>query len=296
MGAPRVARRLRTFASDALPVTVLIVFLLLLWEAIKLVAGQATRYHIELFGLTLDGTWKPPLQIHIANDLNMPHIWSVVIALAEPAQRTGAPLWGVLASAAAYTMREAFLGFLIGSAVGVALAVVMSRVALVERAFLPYVVASQTIPIIAIAPMIVIAFQGGWASVALISAYLAFFPVTIGCLRGIQSVDPMMADLLRSYAASSSQKLIKLEFPSSLPYLFSGLRLAAAASFVGAIVAELPSGVADGLGHFILVFNQFYITGPERLWAAIVVTGIIGLVPFALVVVLEYAVLPRHHA
>src|SRR5439155_10763181 len=132
----------------------------------------------------------------------------------------------------------------------------------------PYVVASQTVPIIAIAPVVVIWLQAGWLSVAVISAYLTFFPVTIAGLRGLRSPDPRALELMRSYAASPRDVLVKVRMPAAAPYLFAALKVVPTAGGVGAIIGELPSGIRDGLGGAILNFNQRYITGSPQLWAA----------------------------
>ena len=137
----------------------------------------------------------------------------------------------------------------------------------------PYVVASQTIPIIALAPMIVFALGQGVASVVIIATYLTFFPVTIAMIRGLRSSDPRALELMRSYAASRWAIYWKLRLPASMPYLFTALKIAATASIVGAIIGEGTGGIQDGLGRVIITFNQYYITGPEKLWAAIFVSA-----------------------
>ena len=149
-------------------------------------------------------------------------------------------------------------------------------------------VASQTVPILAISPIIVVATQAGWLSVAIVSMYLTFFPVTIGALRGLRAADARAFELFRSYAASNRQVLWRLRLPASVPYLFASLRIAAAASVIGAIIGELPSGIADGLGSAILNYNQYYITAPERLWATIVMCSLVGLAFVGLVRLAEW--------
>jgi NitT/TauT family transport system permease protein len=119
--------------------------------------------------------------------------------------------------------------------------------------------------------------------VAVISAYLTFFPVTIAGLRGLRSPDPRALELMRSYASSSRDVLLKVRLPAAAPYLFAAFKVAATASVVGAIIGELPSGIRDGLGGAILNFNQFYVSGPPKLWAAIIVAAIVGIGFFALV-------------
>ncbi|HEV7809828.1 MAG TPA: ABC transporter permease subunit, partial [Candidatus Limnocylindrales bacterium] len=148
-----------------------------------------------------------------------------------------------------------------------------------------------TIPIIALAPMITYAFGGTLASVVVIATYLTFFPVTIAMIRGLRSLDPRALELTRSYAASRWQVYRKLRLPASLPYLFTALKIAATASIVGAIVGESPGGIAEGLGRVILTFNQYYITGPEKLWAAIIASGLLGVVFYLIVRAVEVAVL-----
>jgi NitT/TauT family transport system permease protein len=152
-------------------------------------------------------------------------------------------------------------------------------------------VASQTIPIVALAPMIVLAFGQSVVSVVIIATYLTFFPVTIAMIRGLRSPDPRALELMRSYAASRWAIYRKVRLPASVPYLFTALKIAATASIVGAIIGEGPGGIPDGLGRAIINFNQQYITAPEKLWAAILVSALLGITFFALIRVAELIVL-----
>ena len=152
---------------------------------------------------------------------------------------------------------------------------------------MPYVIASQTVPIIALAPMIVFAFGANVTSVVIITTYLTFFPVTIAMIRGLRSFDPRAMELMRSYAASRLAIFWKLRLPASLPYLFTALKISATASIVGAIIGEGPGGISDGLGRVIITFNQYYITGPEKLWASIVAAAILGITFFLCVRAVE---------
>jgi NitT/TauT family transport system permease protein len=174
---------------------------------------------------------------------------------------------------------------------GLVLATVFVHSKLLERAFVPYVIASQTVPIIALAPMIVFAFGANVVSVVIIATYLTFFPVTIAMIRGLRSFDPRAMELMRSYAASRSQIYWKLRLPASLPYLFTALKISATAGIVGAIIGEGPGGISEGLGRLIITFNQYYITGPEKLWAAIGGTALLGILFFLLIVAVEWYVL-----
>ena len=258
-------------ARGALSFLVVIVALAILWEGAKLLGGDRSE------------SWTPPFQWTVASDLNMPHLWDIAASFAEPAQRNGPPLAFVLLNAGIFTFREAFGGFVFGAILGLALAIVFVHSPLLERALVPYVVASQTVPIIAIAPVVVIWLRGGWLAVAVISAYLTFFPVTIAGLRGLRSPDPRALELMRSYASTPRDVLLKVRLPAAAPYLFAAFKVAATASVVGAIIGELPSGIRDGLGGAILNFNQFYVSGPPKLWAAIIVAAIVGIGFFVLV-------------
>ena len=121
------------------------------------------------------------------------------------------------------------------------------------------------------------------AAVVIVATYLTFFPVTIAMIRGLRAFDPRAMELMRSYAATRWEIFWKLRLPASLPYLFTALKIAATASIVGAIIGEGPGGINDGLGRAIITFNQYYITGPEKLWAAIVVAAALGIAFFSIV-------------
>ena len=193
--------------------------------------------------------------------------------------------------AALYTWREAFIGFVLGSVLGLALATAFVHSRLAERAFVPYVIASQTIPIIALAPLVVFALGQDVLSVVVIATYLTFFPVTIAMIRGLRSFDPRALELLRSYGASKTGIYTKLRLPASMPYFFTALKIAATASIVGAIIAEDTGGISEGLGRVITTFNQYYITEPEKLWVAIFVAGVLGVAFFLVIRVAEIIVL-----
>ena len=231
------------------------------------------------------------------NGRTMPHVYDMVGQLFEPSRRNGPLLIDVLLDAALFTAKEAAVGFVLGAAVGFAIAVVLSESRLLQRGFLPYIVASQTIPILAIAPMIVV-WTGSrgtpaWFSVAINAAFLTFFPVTINTLRGLDSADPRALELMRSYAASKWAILWKLKVPASLPYLFVAFKISATASVVGAIVGELPSSIQDGLGGAILNFNQYYLSSPPSLWATNLIAALLGVTFFAIVAIVEHFVVRR---
>jgi NitT/TauT family transport system permease protein len=194
--------------------------------------------------------------------------------------------------AAFLTLREALVGFLIGGIVGFGLGVLFVRSATAERAFMPYVVASQTVPIIAIAPMVVV--WGGrlavphWLTVSIIAAYLTFFPVVINTVRGLRSPEATSMELMRSYASTPREILWKVQVPAALPYIFTALKVSAAASVIGAIVGELPAGFRGGLGRDLLQFSQQFTAAPQKLFAAVVIAGLAGIVFVGLVTLTEH--------
>lgn len=252
----------------------------------------------KLFGVLMGGTWPftdIPMKPRPGNN-SMPHVWDIVGALFRPARRGGEPLLGVLAVATLYTLREALVGFLVGGLIGFAIGVLFVRSRAAESAFMPWVVASQTIPIIAIAPMVVIWGRQldvpGWVAVAIIAAYLTFFPVVINTVRGLRSPEATATELFHSYAASHSQRLWKLQVPSALPYIFTALKISAAASVVGAIVGELPAGFADGLGRALLQFNQVFTADPAKLYAAVLMSAVGGIAFVGIVSLAEKLTLP----
>ena len=168
---------------------------------------------------------------------------------------------------------------------------------MLQRGFLPYVIASQTVPILAIAPMVVIWLASihvtAWISVSVIAAYLTFFPVVIATLRGLHAADHRAVELMRSYAANRWTVLWKLRFPAALPYLFTALRVSATASIVGAIIGEQPSSIAGGLGGAILNFAQYYSIQPQNLWATNIIAAALGIAFFLVVVGAEKLVVRR---
>lgn len=254
----------------------------LLWEGVKFLGGTPWREPLALPGAPV--LHDPPFRWDFANDLNLPHIWNIVLTFFEPWQRNANEnVLQYLVGSALYTWREAALGFALGAVLGLVLATLFVHSRLLERAFVPYVVASQTVPIVALAPMIVFAFGPTITAVVIVATYLTFFPVTIAMIRGLRAFDPRAMELMQSYAASRWEIYWKLRLPASLPYLFTALKIAATASIVGAIIGEGPGGINDGLGRAIITFNQYYITGPEKLWAAIVVSAGLGIVFFSLV-------------
>ena len=263
-----------------------LVILMGVWEGAKALGGDPWRF------TTSSGeeiVYRPPFKWQIANDLSLPHVWEIAEALAAPVQRQQTQsLAQYLVGAAIYTGSEAALGFLFGGLFGLLLAAIFVHSKLAERAFMPYVVASQTIPILALAPLITLALGNGLVGLVVVASYLTFFPVAIAQLRGLTSPDPRALELMRSCAASRWTVFWKLRMPASLPYLFAALKIAATASIVGAIVGEgNPGGSQFGLGRAILNFNEQYGSAPEKLWAAILAAGLLGMTFFLIIRIAE---------
>jgi NitT/TauT family transport system permease protein len=261
-----------------------VAFVAVLWEGVKLLGGDPFRVDGQVI-------WTPPLDIGLASDINMPHLWVIFTRLFEPltsgAEQT---LLAYLVDQTAYTLRSALIGFTIGGLLGIGLAVLFVHSGLIERALLPFVVASQTIPIIALAPLIVFLVGRDVGSVVIVATYLSFFPVTIAMLRGLRSPDPRALELMRSYAASRRAVLWKVRFPASLPYLFTAMKITATAAIVGAIVGEGSGSLQAGLGRALVFFSQQYTIAPEKLWAAILVCSVVGVLCFGLVRLVEMGV------
>lgn len=253
-----------------------------LWEGYKLIGGAT------------DGNWPGTATELPVNpdDLTMPHVWSIVGALFEPVQRgSDDSLAFFLFKSAWFTFKEAAIGFVIGAAVGLGLAMVMLRSRFLDRGLVPWINISQTVPLIALAPIVVTwgrtTFLSDVQAVSLIAAYLTFFPVAVNGLAGLKSPDPADIELMRSYAASWRQTLVHLRMPAARPYLFPAFKLAATLSVVGSIVGEISAGVRGGLGRVILDFAGRYTTGPEKLYAAVLAAGLLGLFVFTLADLVE---------
>jgi NitT/TauT family transport system permease protein len=238
--------------------------------------------------------WTHPFPV---DGTTMPHIHDMIHALFVHPNAQEPLLIVTLLKAAAFTAREAALGFAMGATGGFVLGTLLAHSRMLQRGFLPYVIASQTVPILAIAPMVVIWLASvhvtAWISVSVIAAYLTFFPVVIATLRGLHTADHRAVELMRSYAANRWTVLWKLRFPSALPYLFTALRVSATASIVGAIIGEQPSSIAGGLGGAILNFAQYYNLQPQNLWATNIIAALLGIAFFLIVAGAEKIVVRR---
>jgi NitT/TauT family transport system permease protein len=261
-----------------------------LWEGYKAVGNPDGTV---LFGVRI---------LPRADDLSMPHLYTVLQRLGRPELTGGRPVWLVVLHACLFTLGITAVGFVVGAIVGLLLAVLMQRFRLVERGLLPYVILSQTVPLVALAPLIA-GWSGNlsfgpypwqdWMTVAVIAAYLAFFPVAVGMLRGLESPAAAGVELMRSYAAGWWRTLVKLRLPASLPYLFPALRLAGAAAVVGAVVGEISTGTRGGIGRLLIEYSREATSDPAKVYTAMLGAALLGLVVAGLVALLELPLM-RH--
>lgn len=287
---PGLGAALKPVYRFTLITVAVLVAVVLLWEGYKAV-GQLTGDKIPFTSL--------PLPVS-SSDYAMPHILTILAALAEPTSgSSGQTLFVYLLDQLSVTLREAGIGLFFGALIGCVLAVLLREIVVLGRGLLPWLVMSQTIPLVALAPIIVVwagtAGFPSWVAVTIIAAYLSFFPVVINMLTGLNSPDPVQIELMHSVSASRWQVLWWLRFPTALPNLFTGLRLAATASVIGAIVGELSAGTGLGIGRAILTAAYYYSNSPETLFAAVLIASLGGVVFVQIITVIEVLVLRKRN-
>ena len=260
---------------------------LLFFVALALAAGAWEFY--KLIGPDDGGTIFGWRVIPKTNDRVMPHTWSMVAELFDPAIGSRDQLvWEVLLGYAWYTFQMSIAGLAVGALVGVGLAVLMARFRIVERGLFPYVVVSQTIPLIALAPQVT-AIRGSldwpqWTSAVALAGFLSFFPISVATLRGLQDVPAASLELMDSYAASWWTTLRKLRFPMAVPSMVPGFKLAATAAVIGVIVTEITLGGLRGVGFATIDYSQKVTSQPASVYAAVFAASALGLVMFVLVI------------
>ena len=198
----------------------------------------------------------------------------------------------LLLDSAWVTVTEVLLGYLLAVVVGVGLAALVASSRLAERSVYPWLVASQMVPVVAIAPIIVIWTGFDIWSKVIVIALVSFFPIAVNMIDGLRSTDPDLINLLRTLGATRWQRFRIARFPSALPFLFSGMKVAAALSVIGAVFAEWV-GSSEGLGYLILVFNNQ--TATAEMFAAVTLLALIGITLFLMIVALERLLLPWYH-
>ncbi|MEY2939618.1 MAG: ABC transporter permease [Ilumatobacteraceae bacterium] len=222
-----------------------------------------------------------------ANDTAMPHIWDMLARYGRPEVRgSDRKIWVVVLSGAWFSFRLSLVGFALGASIGVGLAVLMTRYKVVERGLLPYLVVSQTVPLIALAPLVV--SWGGkleigafvwprWLSASVLGAFLAFFPIAVGTLRGLSSAPAAALELMESYASTWRQTLTKLRFPAAVPYMVPAFKLGASGSVVGVVVAEISTGLKGGIGRLIIEYAREATGDPAKVFTAVFGAAALGL-------------------
>jgi NitT/TauT family transport system permease protein len=268
----------RLWSGQALPVLVVVIAIMALWYA----STVALNWPIASDARARAGQPAGPSAI-LADTLAMdrpilpaPHqviaeLWKTVIDTPIDSKRS-------LVFHSGVTLQSALAGFLMGTLLGLGLAIAIVHVRSLEQSLMPWIIASQTVPILAVAPIVVVVLGSlGFTGIlpkAIISAYLCFFPVTIGMVKGLTAPDVLQRDLMRTYSATRAQTFWKLRLPASLPYLFSGLKVAIASSLVGAIVGELPTGAQAGLGARLL--SGSYYGQTTQIWAALFAAALLA--------------------
>ncbi|WEX85925.1 ABC transporter permease [Sinorhizobium garamanticum] len=286
----------QSFLKDKLlPISTVVLLLIAVWyvAAIYLNApferDTAARARTEIgFSEIVRNTMVQERPVLPAPHQVVAEIWDTTVNKAITSKRS-------LIYHAWITLSATLLGFGIGAALGVLLAVGIVHNRAMDRSLMPWVIASQTIPILAIAPMIIVVLNAigiaGLLPKALISTYLSFFPVVVGMVKGLRSPETIQLDLMHTYNASSAQTFWKLRWPSSMPYLFTSLKVAVAISLVGAIVGELPTGAVAGLGARLLAGSYYGQT--VQIWAALFMAAALAAVLVMIVGLAHTAVLKR---
>jgi NitT/TauT family transport system permease protein len=291
-GAPAPSHRAvwqRLKRGRALPLLFVVGVIIVIWygaavrlNAPQLIDGYERREQSWTFGRLVDDAWSMERPV-----LPAPH--QIIADMDQTIRAQNITSRRSLVYHSWITLSSTLLGFAMGTVVGILLAVGIVHVPTLDRSLLPWIIASQTIPILAIAPMIIVVLGSiglkGLLPKAIISMYLCFFPVTIGMVKGLRSPDPLQLDLMRTYSASKTQTLRLLRWPASLPFLFASLKVAIAISLVGAIVGELPTGATAGLGARLLTGSYYGQT--IQIWSALVMASFLAAMLISLIGMIE---------
>ncbi|NBR98795.1 MAG: ABC transporter permease subunit [Actinobacteria bacterium] len=258
-----------------------IAFVTALWELYKIVGPQDGG---KFLGVRI---------LPRANDNAMPHVSTMLSRYSRPEVRgSDKKIWIVVLSGAWFSLRLSLVGFFLGTTIGIGLAILMARFNLIRRGLLPYLVMSQTVPLIALAPLVV--SWGGkleigsfvwprWLSASILGTFLAFFPIAVGTLRGLTSVPSAALELMESYAASWKQTLFKLRFPAAVPFMVPALKLGASGAVVGVVVAEISTGLKGGIGRLIIEYAREATGDPAKVFTAVFGAAALGLTMSGLV-------------
>ena len=271
------------WSGQALPVAVLLLLLIAAWylAAIWLNAPFVRQTAADPATLgwqdLVAATWSQERPLLPAPHQVTAELWRSVVEV-PPTSRRSLVYHGWV------TLSSTLVGFALGSLIGIGLAVLIVHAKALQKSLLPWIIASQTVPILAIAPIVIVVLGSigltGLLPKSLISAYLCFFPVAIGMVKGLTSPEPLQLDLLRTYSASAGQTFWLLRWPAAVPFLFASLKVAVAISLVGAIVAELPTGAQAGLGARLLAGSYYGQT--VQIWAALFAAAFVAAAMVAL--------------
>ncbi len=281
--------------KNAWPILTVVISLLAIWYAGAVwMNAQWVRDQAARAGTTVTvsqlfiGTMNLDRPVLPAPHQVVMELWKTVVDTSITSKRS-------LVYHAWVTLSATLLGFAIGTTAGVLLAVGIVHNRAMDMSVMPWAIASQTIPILAIAPMVIVVMSAigitGIVPKAMISAYLSFFPVVVGMVKGLRSPDAMQTDLLRTYNASATQTLWRLRWPASMPYFFTSLKVGVAAALVGAIVGELPTGAVAGLGARLLAGSYYGQT--VQIWSALVMAALVAAALVGIIGVVQRATLKR---
>ncbi len=277
--------RRRLASGSTVPILTIVGFIIALWYVMAVVLNapwaydQAGRQGVTLdFGGLVAATWSQDRPRLPAPHQVATEFWNTTIEVAPTSRRS-------LVHHAWITLSATLMGFVMGATLGILLAIGIVHNRAMDASVMPWVIASQTIPILAIAPMIIVVLASlgltGLLPKAVISMYLSFFPVAVGMVKGLRSPDRILLDQMHTWNASGTQTFVKLRWPAALPYLFASLKVAVAASLVGAIIGELPTGAVAGLGARML--SGSYYGQTIQIWSALVMASILAASLVALV-------------
>ena len=265
--------------GKVLPVSLMVLAIILFWYIMAVVLNtpwqkdvyqRAEQTNVGMLQHIKD-TWAQERPVLPSPHQVATEIWNTTVEKKVTSKRS-------LIYHAKITLSSSMLGFALGTVLGILLAVAIVYNQALNKSLLPWIIASQTIPILAIAPMIIVVLNAigvqGLLPKAFISMYLSFFPIVVGMVKGLTSPDTSHLDLLHTYNASATQSFWKLRLPSSLPYLFTSMKVAVAISLVGAIVAELPTGAVAGLGARLLAGSYYGQT--IQIWSALIVASVLA--------------------
>ncbi len=294
-GGARVSLWHRLYHGKTIPVLAVVTSLMVIWYAGAVYLNKDTlmsnyeRNNVTWdTGKLIDDAWSMERPI-----LPAPH--QIAVEINKTVFQKKITSKRSLVYHAWITTSATLLGFAMGGVLGILLAVGIVHVRTLDRSLMPWVIASQTIPILAIAPMIIVVLGNmgitGLIPKSIISMYLCFFPITIGMVKGLRSPDVLQLDLMRTYSASTSQIFWKLRVPASIPFLFASLKVAVAISLVGAIVGELPTGAVAGIGARLL--SGSYYGQTIQIWSALIVASVLGMLLVYAVGVIEKLVMTR---